>query len=61
MKYFMDLVMLQETKLGKVDMTNFSRKFTQWQVEMVDYIGASGGLAIMWKRNSITFTCCTRM
>ncbi|XP_057851263.1 uncharacterized protein LOC131061548 [Cryptomeria japonica] len=28
---------------------------------MVDSIGALGGLAIMWKRNSITFTCCTRM
>lgn len=61
LKSAMDLVMLQETKLGKIDMTNFSRKFTQWQVKMVDSIGALGGLEIMWKKNSITFTFYAKM
>ncbi|GLJ06164.1 hypothetical protein SUGI_0032670 [Cryptomeria japonica] len=53
--------MLQETKLGKIDMVNFSRKFTQWKMEMVESIGASGGLGIMLKKNSIAFTCHTKM
>ncbi|XP_059064902.1 uncharacterized protein LOC131856952 [Cryptomeria japonica] len=42
-------------------MDNFSRKFTQWQMEMVESIGASGGLGIMWKKNSAAFTFQTKI
>ncbi|GLJ46152.1 hypothetical protein SUGI_0972290 [Cryptomeria japonica] len=42
-------------------MVNFSRKFTQWQMEVVESIGALGGLGIMWKKNSVAFTCHTKM
>lgn len=60
-KSYIDIVLLQETKMGKVDMSNFNKKLYHWQIEMVDSIGASGGLAILWKKSTITYTCCTKM
>lgn len=52
----MDIVMLQETKLNKEDMSKFCKNLYQWQIEATKSIGALGGLALLWKKNTINYT-----
>ncbi|XP_059070595.1 uncharacterized protein LOC131860228 [Cryptomeria japonica] len=57
----MDIIMIQETKLNRADMAQFSKNLYQWQMEATDSIGASGGLALLWKKNTITYTGYVKM
>lgn len=57
----MDLVLIQETKLSKNEINNFSMKFNQWQMEAIESTGASGGLDIIWRNSMVAFTCLSKM
>lgn len=57
----MDIVLIEETKISKTDIKKISRKFTQWQMEVVESTGALGGLGIMWRKSTVAFTCRSKM
>jgi len=49
-----DLVFLQETKIKEEDFSSFKNKFRRWECLLTGAQGASGGLAILWKPETIT-------
>ena len=51
-----DLVFLQETKIKEEEFSSFKNKFRRWECMLTGVEGASRGLAILWKSETITIS-----
>ena len=51
-----DLVFFQETKIKEEDFASFKNKFRRWECLLTGALGASGGMAILWKPKTITIS-----
>ena len=48
--------MLQETNIKEEDFSFFKKKFRRWECLLSGAQGASGGMAILWRSNTLEIT-----
>ena len=51
-----EIILIQETKLNKVEGAKFSKTMGLWDSIFIEAMGASGGLGIMWNSRKVNIT-----
>lgn len=49
-----DIILLQETKLNKIEGSNFKKRLGNWGSIFAESRGASGGLAVLWNKKKVS-------
>ena len=52
-KFESDIIILQETKLNKLEGLNLGKRLGNWSCYMHESVGASGGLGVIWNHRNI--------
>ena len=53
-KFESNIILLQETKLNKIEGINLGKKLGNWSITLQEVVGASRGLGFIWNHRKVT-------